>query len=33
VIAIGLENGRIQLLASVDGQANQWTEWHHVDER
>lgn len=34
VIAVGLENGRIQLLASADlEQVNQWSLWHNVDER
>lgn len=34
VIAAGLENGRIQLLSSVDmQQLDQWGLWHSLDER
>ncbi|KAI8887665.1 WD40 repeat-like protein [Backusella circina FSU 941] len=33
VVALGLENGHIQLLSSVDNEANEWTQWHNVDER
>ncbi|CEP19370.1 hypothetical protein [Parasitella parasitica] len=34
IIAAGLENGRIQLLSSVDlEQVGQWEVWHTLDER
>lgn len=34
IIAVGLENGRIQLLSSVDmQQLGQWELWHSLDER
>ncbi|CAO3634423.1 unnamed protein product [Mucor hiemalis] len=34
ILAVGLENGRIQLLSSADmQQLNQWELWHAVDER
>ncbi|KAK4519809.1 uncharacterized protein ATC70_010051 [Mucor velutinosus] len=34
IIAVGLENGRIQLLSSVDlQQINQWEMWHQFDQR
>lgn len=33
VIAVGLENGNIQLLTANFDNLNQWELWHNVDER
>lgn len=34
IIAVGLENGRIQLLSSVDlQQVSQWELWHQFNQR
>ncbi|KAI8992458.1 WD40-repeat-containing domain protein [Pilobolus umbonatus] len=33
VFAVGLENGRIQLIQSKDMKVDQWELWHTIDER